>query len=115
EKHGTDVRIDLAEHTGHACPQRMPDDYRWTPYGRQSRLGIGNITCEVVIRRAIRVAVTTKIEGPNAVSIHQLLLGLVPRIATYACPMQYQDRHCIHRSIYGCGRPSITVRQGKVS
>src|SRR6266852_4747368 len=81
----------------------MPNDYCWTPYGRQSSLGIGNITCEVVIRRAIRVAVTTKIERPNAVSIHQLLLGLVPRIATYACPVQKQDRHCINRAIKSAG------------
>jgi hypothetical protein len=37
--------------------------------------------------------------GPNAISIHQLLLGLVPRIATYARPMQKQDRRCIHWAV----------------
>ena len=43
--------------------------------------------------------VTTKIERPNAVSIYQLVLGLVPCIATYACSVQKQDGYCIHRAI----------------
>jgi hypothetical protein len=92
----------------------MPDDYRWTPYGRQSDLCIGNITREIVIRRVIRVTVTTKIERPNAVSIYQLSPGLVPRVATCTCPMQKQDGQRIHRAIDRCSQSHIAVRQGKV-